>query len=319
MATIYNRRTTGLFENGACQKGDSTNFGGYSTRTESGDYLSNGRALYMNNVNARGSGTLGNQFIPVDTSKVYQLAYSVKTVTQSYNSRNGSGHLGYACYDENKSFIDLRNIGGLGNTTLSRPVTAGDSAIYITSNSGWPTGSSIYTTTRAYHRGVMFFPANHSTYNVAHKYTRLARVQYYSLTETDQGDYELLLDSQSGSQLNSYSATTFPSFSGYTLPAGTPISRASAGGTYNYAMGNPVYPQTWTTYSAVCTGEGRSSGAQFRHGTKFIKFLNLRNYNYRTETGGDAALYVMDNLFFGEIPSTNDTLPTSFLQSDRFR
>ncbi len=44
-------------------------------------------------------------------------------------------------------------------------------------------------------------------------------------------------------------------------PIGTYLSNGRAGGTYNYAMGAPVYPQTWTTYSAVCTGEGRGSAA----------------------------------------------------------
>ena len=30
---------------------------------------------------------------------------------------------------------------------------------------------------------------------------------------------------------------------GYATPAGTPISRGVAGGTYNYALGNPNYPE----------------------------------------------------------------------------
>lgn len=307
MGIVYNRRTTGLFENGACQKGDSTNFGGYSTRTESGDYLSNGRALYMNNVNARGSGTQGDQYIPVDTSKVYQLAYSVKTVTQSYNNRNGSGHLGYVSYDENKTFIDLRNCKGLGDTTLTRAASPGDTTIYVASASGWS------TSTTDHQRALMLFGGS---YPYSEGYTRywVATNAYPTngLTDLGGGEWSITLNSGLPTWSDALDANG-------DYPVGTYLSNGRAGGSYNYALGAPVYPQTWTTYSAVCTGESRSSEAQFRYGTKFIKFLNLRNYNYRTETGGDAALYVMDNLFFGEIPSASDTLPTSFLQSDRFR
>ena len=307
MGIVYNRRTTGLFENGACQKGDSTNFGGYSTRTESGDYLSNGRSLYMSNVNARGSGTLGDQFIPVDTSKVYQLAYSVKTITQSYNNRNGSGHLGYATYDENKNFIELRNCKGIGDTQLTRAASPGDTTIYVASASGWS------TSTTNHQRCLMLFGGD---YPYSEGYTRywVPNNAYATNALTDLGGGEWSITLNSG--LPTWSAALDGNGD---YPIGTYLSNGRAGGSYNYAMGAPVYPQTWTTYSAVCTGEGRSSEAQFRYGTKFIKFLNLRNYNYRTENAGNAALYVMDNLFFGEIPSTSDTLPTSFLQSDRFR
>jgi len=309
MGIVYNRRTTGLFENGAAQKGDNTNFGGYTTRTVSGDYLSNGRSLYMSNTGARGSTTIGSQYIPVDTSKVYQLAYSVKTVTQSYNNRNGSGHLGYACYDENKSFIDLRSLRHYGFTTLTRAASPGDTTIYVADASGWSTSTSTHQ------RIFQLFPTGHSLYSAANYYTQFKTGNngYPSNGLTDLGGGEWSITLNSG----------LPDW-GYTdangeYPIGTNVGNGRAGGTYNYAMGAPVYPQTWTTYSATCTGEGRSSGSQFRYMTKFIRFMNLRNYNYRTETGGNAALYVMDNLFFGEIPSTSDTLPTSFLQSDRFR
>ena len=308
MSLIYNRRTTGLFENGAMQKGDDTNFSGFgSTRTVSGDYLSNGRSLYMNNVNARGSGFVGAQYIPVDTSKVYQLAYSVKTITQSYNSRNGSGHLGYITYDENKNFIELRNCKGVGDTTLTRAASPGDTTIYVASASGWSTSATNYF------RGLMLFGGS---YPYSGGYTRywVPNNAYPTngLTDLGGGEWSITLNSGLPTWSDALDANG-------DYPIGTYLSNGRAGGTYNYAMGAPVYPQTWTTYSAVCTGETRGSGATFRYGTKFIRFMQLSNYNYRTEQAGDSARYVMDNLFFGEIPSTSDTLPTSFLQSDRFR
>jgi len=308
MGIVYNRRTTGLFENGAAQKGNTDNFSFWtSIRTNSGDYLSNGGSFFMNQ-NRYGSGLTGSQYIPVDTSKVYQLAYSVKTITQSYNSRNASGHLGYITYDENKSFIELRNCKGLGDTQLTRAASPGDTTIYVADASGW-SGS-----TSSHQRGIMLFGGNYPYSGGYTRYTTMANAYASSSSLTNLGGGEWSIALTSGL------ATWSDLLDGNNqYPVGTYISNGRAGGTYNYAMGAPVYPQTWTTYSATCTGETRGSGATFRYGTKFIRFMQLSNYNYRTEQAGDSARYVMDNLFFGEIPSTSDTLPTSFLQSDRFR
>ena len=308
MTIAYNRRTTGLFENGAAQKGNTDKFAFWnSIRTTSGDYLSNGGSFFMNQ-NRYGSGLTGSQYIPVDTSKVYQLAYSVKTITQSYNNRNASGHLGYITYDENKNFIELRNCKGLGDTTLTRAASPGDTTIYVADASGW-SGS-----TSSHQRGIMLFGGNYPYSGGYTRYTTMtnAYASSSSLTNLGGGEWSVALTSGLATWSDLLDSNN-------QYPVGTYLSNGRAGGTYNYAMGAPVYPQTWPTYSAICTGETRGSGATFRHGTKFIRFMQLSNYNYRTETAGDSARYVMDNLFFGEIPSSNDQLPTSFLQSDRFK
>lgn len=298
MGAIAGRPTFGLYTNGQAQSGDNTNFTGYSHSTS--DALS-GDGCFAMSTNVYGSTILGNEFIPVDTSKYYIHSVSMKTYQRNYNNNLGSGHIGFACYDENFNFIDLRNCGDLGNTTLSRAASPGDSAIYLTSDSGWFTGSTVYNSYRAYQRGVMFFPST-SPYSTAHTYTRVQRVTYYSMTQTAQGDWELLLDSNSGSQKGSYNATTMPNV-GYSLPAGTPVSRAQAGGTFNYAHGAPIYPETWTTYTTPpFSGENRNSSYPFRYGTKYIKYMNLRNYNYRTETSGDSARYYIDNIMLLEVP-----------------
>jgi hypothetical protein len=85
---------------------------------------------------------------------------------------------------------------------------------------------------------------------------------------------------------------------------GTPVGRTTSGGSYNYALGAPNYPSTWTTYTTpVMTGYvtgTASSGAEFRDGTKYIRFLNLMNYNYRAETAGASAQYLLDNILLFE-------------------
>ena len=307
MTIAYNRRTTGLFENGAAQKGDLTNFTIFdSIRTNSGDYLSNGGSFFMNR-NRYGNTITGSEYIYVDTSCVYQLSYSIKTITQSYNNRNGSGHLGYIGYDENKNFIDLRHCKGFGDTQLTRAASPGDTTIYVADASGFSLSTSSHQRCIMYFGGSYPYSAGytrHATFNDTYSTT--------ALTNLGSGEWSIALNSG------------LPTFSDLQdsngqYPVGTYIANGRAGGTYNYAMGAPVYPQDWTTYTAICTGETRGSSSTFRYGVKYIRFMNLSNYNYRTEQSGDSARYVMDNLFFGKIPSTNDQLPNSFLQSDRFK
>jgi hypothetical protein len=99
---------------------------------------------------------------------------------------------------------------------------------------------------------------------------------------------------------------------GYATPAGTPISVGQAGGTFNYALGAPNYPETWTTYTtSPFTGENRNSSIPFRQATKYIRFLNLVNYNYREETVGNSARYLIDNVILVQSPN-NQALPSSF-------
>jgi hypothetical protein len=63
--------------------------------------------------------------------------------------------------------------------------------------------------------------------------------------------------------------------------------------------------------------ETASSGANFRDGTKYIRFLNLMNYNYRTETAGASAQYLLDNILLFEF--ADDTKAVKVRASDIHR
>jgi hypothetical protein len=291
MGSVYGRKDFGLYDNGNFKNGTNANFG-YTYNADNPDGRGGSIEITGN------GGWQGSQYIPVDTTKTYQHSVSVRTISQNGQGNNGSGHLGFACYDKNKNFIDLRNCGDIGNTTLSRAASPGDSIIYFTSSSGWYTGADV-TNNRAYFRQILFFPPSHPDYSPQWQYTRLNNRSYYRMEQTAQGDWAVYLDSNTGSQTGSFNASTLPDY-GYALPAGTPVSRGQAGGTYNYCHGSPVYPTTWTTYTtAPFTGESRNSGLPFRYGTKYIKFLNLRNYNYRSQ-GSPYATYRLSNIMFAE-------------------
>lgn len=301
MGTIGGRNNFGLFTNGDLRDGTvgQFNFGTYST-AESRD----GRGC-ITVVGGGGSGFQGSEFVEVDTSKTYQMIAYVKTIARgSTNNDLAGGHIGFATYDKNFNFIALTNCGDVGNTYLSRDASPGDSIIYFTGSSGWYTGADV-TNNRAYFRQILFFPASHPDYSTPHEYTRFNNRSYYRMEQTGEGDWAVYLDANTSSQQNTYTATTLPDY-GYDLPAGTPVSRGVAGGSYNYCLGAPNYPETWTRYATPpFTGESRNSAYPFRYATKYIKFLILRNYNNRADSPQDHE-WAIEDIFFGECLNGRD-------------
>jgi hypothetical protein len=294
MTVMGGRRQMGLYTNGKAQDGTNANFTGYSYTNA--DALS-GDGCFAMSGNVRGSSTLGGEYVEVDTSKYYVHSVSVKTYLRSYNNRLGSGHLGFACYDSEKRFISLNNMGygGTGNkdTYLTRAASSGDTVIYVNSIGGWDNSA---TSSNGVKRIAWFFSGgNSATDNNMnggnnHQYSRyLSTYVGGSITQTAQGDYSVTL-------------TGGLSDWGYSYPVGTKLSNTRHGGTYNYCHGAPTYDEEWETFTtAPFTGESRNSGLPFRYGTKYIKFLNLRNYNYRSETGGASAQYYLDNIMLTQV------------------
>ena len=283
MGIISGPNNFGLFNNGDFRQGTNTNF-------SFGEYVSKGGpdgGPYIQIVGGGGGGWTGDR-IEVDPSKYYKMSAYARTFKPGTSGNNAGGHIGFACYDQFDNFVDLRNCGDIGNTYLSRDANPGDSVIYFQDSNNWYTGADV-TNNTYYFRQILFFPASHPYYGVPHKYTRFNGMYYSSMVQTGQGDWEVTL--QNG---------TLPDY-GYPLPAGTPVSRGVAGGSYNYCLGAPTYPNTWQRYeTGVFTGENRNSGTPFRYSTKYIRFLILRNYNRRTESPQDH-VWGMAKIFFGEV------------------
>ena len=305
MATVYSRKTTGLFSNGAAQKKNNTDFGGYSYVTS--DKLS-GEGCFAVDYNVYGSTYVADEFVAVDTSKYYQFALSAKGTANNYEGNPPGGHLGFACYDESFNFIDLRNLKGIGDTTLTRAATPGDSSIYVANAGSWSLNASTAQ------RGLMLFGGDYPYSGGYSRYTVTANA-YPTTGITDIGGGEWRID------LTSTLPTWTNALVGGVYPVGTYLSNGRAGGTYNYALGAPNHPPAsgWITYTtAPFTGENRNSGLPFRYGTKYVRFLNLRNYNIRTATGGDGGRYLLDNILLFQLPDST-AIPTSFLSSDRIK
>jgi hypothetical protein len=154
-------------------------------------------------------------------------------------------------------------------------------------------------------RNIGFYPPQHPEFSTSHKYTRIGvrggtnTIYFRSAVQTPQGDWKLEL-SDSNDNPTTWSYTEYPT------PQGTPVSRGSAGGTYNYALGNPFFSETWTKFSTpIFTGESRNSGIPFRFATKYIRFLTLRNYRNRRNSPQDH-VWALDNIFLGESVNGKD-------------
>ena len=271
---------TNLYTNGNFEFGNNYNFSG--AQISSVDPHSGSYHLLQDNTNQWQS----SEFIPVDTSKEYEISVWVKTAARNSQGNLAGGHIGFACYDSSRRFIDLRNCGGVGNTVLTRPANPGDTTIYIESSSNWYVGEDV-TNYTYYYRHVQMFPPTHPEYGQPWGYTRIGygdyNIYYKRLVQIGPNEWEMSLESP------------LPDI-GYELPAGMPISRGVAGGTYNYAFGNPWYPETWTNYKQTIPAgvETRNSDSRFRYNTAYVRFLILGNYNIRSQAAPYATFYLDD-------------------------
>ena len=242
---------------------------------------------YIRVTGGGGSTYVGPDYIPVNTSHSYQMVAYLRTITNGSSGNLAGGHLGFACYDENKSFIDLRHLKDIGDTTLTRAASPGDTTLYVANASGWSTSTSNHQ------RGLMLFGGQ---YPYSGGYTRYAVTNnaYATSGLSDIGGGEWTITLNSG--LPTYSDALV----GGEYPIGTYVANGRAGGSYNYALGAPNYPTSWTRYqTSVFTGENRNSGTPFRYGTKYVRFLILRNYNRRTETQDH--VWGISKVFFGRV------------------
>ncbi len=166
-------------------------------------------------------GYTGGVYIPVNTGDTYLLSAYFKSV----GSLQSAGYAGLQCFDEDFNFIDLRNNGDSGNTTLAAAVNNGDTSITLTDASGWQATGAQY-----YFKNILFYPANHPKYYTPWGYTRFGfghptYPDIYFGTRTGNTLY-LSTDGVNNNMTWSFG----------TLPVGTPVSNGLAGGTYGYYL-----------------------------------------------------------------------------------
>lgn len=291
MATFGGPTNFGLFTNGDFRTSTNQNFT-FGTANSSSQYTGN---ACLQLIGGSGNTGFSSNFVEVNTSQSYQMICYGRTLQTGSNGALAGGHIGFACYDSSYRFIELAMLGGVGNTTLSRDLNAGDSYAYVNSTASFNKSDSLY-----YFRYLLLYPPTHPEFSTPYRYTRIGRSSpdiYYSasIDKMPEGDWRLQLVTFTNTP------TTFPNI-GYPTPSGTPVSNGQAGGTFNYALGNPNYPLNWTRFStAPFSGESRTSSTPFRFATKYIKFIILLNYNQSSVSPQSSFVYALDDIFFGQV------------------
>jgi hypothetical protein len=296
MGTTYGRQEFGYFVNGNFEKGTNENF---TFGTINSTDARTGKFCLQVTGGAGNVGGTSSNLIEVDVSASYQMIAYARTLQTGGTSGTdlAGGHIGFTCYDQFYQFIDLRHCGGVGNTYLTRPLVTGDTHVYIQSFDGWNASGSLF-----YFRHIMLYPPTHPYYSVPHQYTRIGFGDadlYYGEVTPLSGEHRLQLVNADGVPI------TMPNI-GYALPSGSAVSNGVAGGTYNYALGAPDYPTTWTRYATpIFTGASRNSEYPFRFGTKYIQFMILQNYNRRLDAVQNH-VWALDSIFFGKCINNKD-------------
>lgn len=287
MAGFTGRRETGQW-NGGWSKSRKyrtghlfTNYSNHTPDT-SRRYFTVGSGSY-------GSGAYNCPLLEVDVQNYYYtFGASVYTHTLSYNNRTGSGHMGIRQYDADGNTAYYYMCGDYGKTTLTRAASPGDTTIYIASGSGWYEGTSAgncYAT---------FFPATDPKYSTPYYYSR--RTQRYvndgnAVTDIGGGEWSVTLTGG------------LPNW-GHALPVGTPVGNGRGSNANWYIVtGNTNFNNLnkWRTFRSTARKGYRYDGAAgggggFINGIKYVRFLHLRNYTYRSEQAGAAAQYYITNI-----------------------
>lgn len=251
---IGNGSGLNLVRNGNAQMGNNTNFGSfqfYNGDSSDGDGKCFKAVKYV--------GATSDDLFPVDVTRQYFLTGDFKSVGTA--AALGSLYFGVACYDKNKNFIEYNMVHHVlgSRTTLAQDLNPGDTTITLTNIANWWTGvpnDDPYAGNQ-YLRLIAFWD---SSEYLPYTYTR--NVTYYSTQDV------------ANNKLTLYGPWT-----GAKVPAGTPIANSNNGGGYNYiASSGQGIPKTWTTSSAIISGEAVNNDAMFRYGTKYISILFLSNY-----------------------------------------
>lgn len=302
MVAYIKRRETGKWDGGyvkAVKRQTDHDFTNYTNKIVVTPTTKANRRYFDINSNVYGSGAYNGPRLEVDVEKYYYtFGASTYTYQLSYNNRTASGHMGIRQYDQWGNLAYFYMCGDYGPTTLSRQANPGDTTIYISNNSGWYTGTSTNSDL------AVFFPASHPNYSTPYFYSRLvARYQGPTLAATGSGDYSMTLDNP------------LPNW-GYSLPAGTPIGNGRGTNSNWYIItGNTDHDNLnkWRTFKSSVYHEFRYNGGSFINGVKYVSFLHLRNYRYRSEQAGDSARYYIANIMAIARPK-NRTLPTRLFQ-----
>jgi hypothetical protein len=283
-------RGMNLVTNGSGLLGNNTNFPGFTFYTA--DTHGGGGSFLDTQLNSERQ---SSELIPVNGDRRYRLSAWAKSF--NYEAPGSYIYFGFAPYDIDGNLIAPHYYGRIygTDTTLAQDLVPGDTHVHLTSAANWlnTNGDAYWTHSLTFWnytnaKGYKYPPYTYSVNNTL-------RLSAYNRGAWVDGAI-------SGNDVTL--VAPWPADWG-TIPAGTPVSNGTSGGTYKYtaAAGVPV-PNTWTYYTGTVGGwdtTGSMSDQKFPYGTAYIKLLFLNGYAAR-----NASTVAYSDLWFSELSETPD-------------
>ena len=266
-----------------------------------------------------------DEFIPVDPNLAYKLRCymmqaSVPGDWSSYTHADRHEQLvGFACYDaDGIQILSYHHMwykqdGIDSRTTLTAPLSPGDTVIQVANAAGWNTSK-----TSSSSRGVIIFDYKDSQGQRHSHYSRLRQTGLFDLTGVDAATNTITLNQPLPTTLAN------PDDPSGTWPVGTPIANCTSGTNHKYAL---VYydrileaSDVWIQAENHMGGLDQSGGNvmnNFAPGTVSVKFVWLPNYSNRSggyksypDTGNS------QNIYFSGLSMAHDGLAHTSRNTD---
>lgn len=240
-------RLENLVTNGTGMLGDNTNFPNF---TFDGKDRVIGKGSFKKKTSG-GTGAGIEETLPIDTRNVYKLDYYAKTSTGQSRS--------YACivpYDIDGLRISARMVGGNLKRyddsnkiyTLARPLSVGDTKIYLNTVEGWPKETE---KNRLHHNGFILWDYHNSFgYRYADKtYSRWAKASAYTADKVNEEENSITLKAPFPYEYTETEDGVFP--------IGHKISPTRDGGTYVYPKEhkNRILKNEWEKIESLILGD----------------------------------------------------------------
>lgn len=162
-------------------------------------------------------------------------------------------------------------------TTLSAPLTPGDTVVHLTDASGWNDTSSA-----SHHRGIIVFGYKNAAGKTYSHYSRINAFDLFNLGQVDKVANTVTLKAPWPTNLGN------PDDPFGVWPTGTPLANCSNGGTYKYSFyAGSILAETdrWYRSQSYMGGvdySGTNVPSNFPPGTALVKPFWLPNYTNRS-------------------------------------
>lgn len=246
------------------------------------------------------------ELVSVDPNQIYRLnSYlcqeSVAGDWSAFaNAERHKQYMGLTCLDADKKVIQAhhhmryKNAGTDSLTTLTAPLSPGDTTVQVSNASGWNESHS-----DTYFRGLSIFGYKNSRgYQYAH-YTRLVEFDMFNLGQVNKSTHTITLNKPLPAALGN------PDHASGTWPVGTRIANSSAGGIYKYAFYQALHvpkTDTWyqtTGYIGGIDTSGTNVWNNFPPGTVYTQPMWLPNQsNYQGGISGYPDTGTAHNVWF---------------------